>query len=70
MSNVHGPTDLVVGLGVYRCGSAGHVPPRVSVAMAMSASGEWKPYALLVIARKWVLVASTRAFDSPTVIAL
>src|SRR5664279_5702036 len=34
-----------------RFGSAGHRPPRVSIAMAMKASGVWNPLARLVSAR-------------------
>lgn len=33
----------VVFVGQFRPGSGGQQPPRVSMAMAMSASGEWKP---------------------------
>ena len=36
-----GSTDVVVGH--FRPGSAGQRPPRVSMAMAMSASGLWNP---------------------------
>ncbi len=39
-------------------------PPRVRVALAISASGEWKPQARRVSWRKWVLVASERAFET------
>ena len=37
----HGSTDVVVGH--FRPGSGGQRPPRVSMAMAMSASGLWNP---------------------------
>ena len=46
-----------------RPGRLGHGPPRVSMAIAMSASGLWNPYDLRVRTRRWVLVASDRAFD-------
>ena len=36
-----GSTDVVVGH--FRPGSGGQRPPRVSMAMAMSASGLWNP---------------------------
>jgi len=36
-----GSTDVVVGH--FRPGSAGQRPPRVSMAMAISASGLWNP---------------------------
>ena len=37
----------------------------MSIAMAMSASGEWVPLARLVSARRWVLVASVLALAIP-----
>src|SRR5664279_4610245 len=48
-----------------RFGSAGHRPPRVSIAMAMKASGVWNPLARLVSARRCVFVASESALDRP-----
>ena len=48
-----------------RFGSAGHRPPRVSMAMAMNASGVWNPLARLVSARRCVFVASESALDRP-----
>ena len=48
-----------------RFGSAGHRPPRVSMAMAMKASGVWNPLARLVSARRCVFVASESALDRP-----
>ena len=40
-------------------------PPRVSIAMAMKASGVWNPLARLVSARRCVFVASESALDRP-----
>jgi hypothetical protein len=37
----------------------------VSLARAISASGEWNPKARRVISRIWVLIASTRALERP-----
>src|SRR5664279_3765324 len=48
-----------------RFGSAGQRPPRVSMAMAMKASGVWNPLARLVSARRCVFVASESALDRP-----
>ena len=41
VANKSGSTDVVVGH--FRPGSAGQRPPRVSMAMAISASGLWNP---------------------------
>src|SRR4051794_14815099 len=51
-------------------GSGGQRPPRVSPAIAISASGLRKPYARRVSSRRWVLVASERALDRPCSTAL
>src|SRR5664279_2646890 len=62
--------DVRSFFGIFCCfhgrfGSAGQRPPRVSMAMAMKASGVWNPLARLVSARRCVFVASESALDRP-----
>ena len=70
--DVYTPDDQVVPFGalllfswVISSGRGGQRPPRVSMAMEISASGVWNPYARVVRVRRCVFVASERALDIP-----
>ena len=52
-------------VAVSRPGRGGQRPPKLSMARAMSASGEWNPNARRINSRSLVLRLSTLAFDSP-----
>ncbi len=58
-----GPCDIPVGH--VRPGKAGRLPPRLSMARAMSASGDAKPKAMRVMSRIIVLMDSIRPPASP-----
>lgn len=52
-------------VAVTRPGRGGQRPPKLSMARAMSASGEWNPNALRISSRSLVFRLSTLALDSP-----